>query len=206
VDGLVVIVGGALAVFGAVRGPGQGGDLGLLLGGVGGILIGLLMVFRSRLELVKTVLAGLTAGYFALQLSVFQVATTRCDINEVAPECRGLVSDPTPYGAFDGPLVLAAILVVFLLFEPLLRQDRSVATAALQPVSPALQRATIDSLVIDQPVIDHTPPAPLPRRLPASTDRPPTDRRVVSAFAAGTVIAGILGILAAFLARAGRRR
>ena len=197
-DGLFVILGGVIAVAGAVMGANQGGDLGLLIGGVGGCLIGLLMVFRSRLELVRTVLVGLTAGYFALQLSVFQVATARCDVNEIAPECHGLAAGATPYGLFDGPLVIAAILVLFLIFEPLLHHPPAAPITSAVAVPPGRSSQVV--------VIDHEAPPPMRPATPALLEAPRADGRRAAAAAAGATVAGIIGALAIVLARVRRRR
>jgi hypothetical protein len=138
--GVIVVGAGALAV-GASTEPGAlGADVSLLLGGLGVAFLGLLMVLRVRHDLVRTGLAAVTTGFFAVQLAAFEAGTRRCDINPALADCGGIVVDQQPYAIFGAPMLLAAILLIYLVFEPFARRRdgtdaTAVAVAGAAPVT-----------------------------------------------------------------------
>jgi hypothetical protein len=129
----VALVGLAVATLGAVgvvQSPSsiQGEGLLLFAGGTALVVVGLMMMLRWRLPAVRTGLAGITAGYFAMALSEFEVRTNPCDIGSTLAVCGGHVPGDTPWGVYHGPVILATCLFVFLVLEPLLPRDEAVAT------------------------------------------------------------------------------
>ena len=76
-------------------------------------------------------LIGMTAGYFASALSEFEVATDPCDIGSTLERCVGDPVLGTPWVVYQGPLVLAILLFVFIALETFL------VTPAAPPPLPA---------------------------------------------------------------------
>jgi hypothetical protein len=119
VDGLLLILAGVYAVIGSV-GSFQGEGFLLLVGGLALVLFGFMMLIRWNLPAVRVGLIGLTAGYFATALSEFEVATDPCDIGATLERCAGHIPSGHPWVVYQGPLILAMLLFVFIAFEPLL--------------------------------------------------------------------------------------
>jgi hypothetical protein len=74
---------------------------------------------------VRTGLTGLTAGYFAIVLTEFEVRTDPCDIGATMAACADHVVTDTPWGLYQGPPILAALLFIFLALEPLVPEASS---------------------------------------------------------------------------------
>ena len=119
IDGMLVIVAGASAVI-ASTSAFQGEGFLLLVAGLALILFGSMMILRWNLSVVRFGLFGLTAGYFASALQEFQVATDPCDIGATLERCATHVPGGLPWVVYQGPLILAVLLFVFIVFEPLL--------------------------------------------------------------------------------------
>jgi hypothetical protein len=126
IDGMFLVIVGLYALVGAANSF-QGEGFLLTVGGLAIILFGLLMILRWNLSAVRTGLFALTAGYFATALQEFQVATDPCDIGSTLERCADHVPGGLPWLVYQGPLVLAMLLFVFIVFEPLLT-PRSSAT------------------------------------------------------------------------------
>ena len=120
VDGLAVIFAGITALTAAFESV-LGEDLLLLVGGGALVLFGVMIVLRSNLQVVRTGLVGLTAGYFASALSEFEVATDACDIGGVLERCATDVTKGLPYAVYQGPLVLAVLTFALIVVEPRVR-------------------------------------------------------------------------------------
>ena len=123
IDAVLVIVTGVYALIGSIN-TFQGEGFLLVVGGLALILFGLMMLIRWNLSAVRTGMIGLTAGYFASALTEFQVATDPCDIAPTLARCAGHVAAGTPWIVYQGPLILAMLLFVFIAFEPLLKPGR----------------------------------------------------------------------------------
>src|SRR6187551_822637 len=119
IDGVALIVVGIYALVGAANAF-QGEGFLLAVGGLALILFGLMMLIRWNLSAVRTGLFALTAGYFATALQEFQVATDPCDIGATLERCATHVPGGIPWLVYQGPLLLAMLLFVFLVFEPAL--------------------------------------------------------------------------------------
>jgi hypothetical protein len=119
IDGLLLIVAGASALIASTNSF-QGEGFLLVVGGLALVLFGFLMIVRWNLTAVRTGLFALTAGYFATALQEFQVATDPCDIGATFERCVGHVPGGLPWIVYQGPLILAMLLFVFIVFEPLL--------------------------------------------------------------------------------------
>lgn len=119
-DGVLLGLVGVVAIIGSSEGA-QGEGLLLLVGGLALVLFGLLMILRWNPSAVRTGLIGLTAGYFATSLTQFEVATDPCDVGGTFERCVGQVAGGEPWGVYQGPVILAVLLFVFIAFEPLLR-------------------------------------------------------------------------------------
>jgi hypothetical protein len=117
VDGVLLIVVGVYSLFGAVSSF-QGEGFLLVVGGLALILFGLMTIVRWNLTAVRTGLIGLTAGYFASALSEFQTATDPCDIGATFQRCAGHVPGGLPWLVYQGPLLLAILVFVFIAFQP----------------------------------------------------------------------------------------
>jgi hypothetical protein len=124
IDGMLLVVVGLFALVGAANSF-QGEGFLLIIGGLALILFGLMMILRWSLSAVRTGLFALTAGYFATALQEFQVATDPCDIGSTLERCADHVPSGVPWVVYQGPLMLAILLFVFIVFEPLLRLQSS---------------------------------------------------------------------------------
>jgi len=118
-DGILLIVVGFYALIGAANAF-QGEAFLLLVGGLALILFGLMVVIRWNLSAVRTGLFALTAGYFATALQEFQVATDPCDIGATLERCATHIPGGSPWVVYQGPLIVAMLLFVLIVFEPLL--------------------------------------------------------------------------------------
>lgn len=119
IDGVLVMVAGASALI-ASTSAFQGEGFLLFVAGLALILFGSMMILRWNLSVVRFGLFGLTAGYFASALQEFQVATDPCDIGATLERCATHVPGGLPWVVYQGPLILAMLLFVFIVFEPLL--------------------------------------------------------------------------------------
>ena len=128
IDGALLIVAGGSALIASANAF-QGEGFLLLVGGLALILFGLMMLVRWNLSAVRTGLFALTAGYFATSLQEFQVATDPCDIGATFERCVGHVPGGLPWIVYQGPLILAMFLFVFIVFEPLLTSRPSPTTS-----------------------------------------------------------------------------
>jgi hypothetical protein len=120
IDGTLLIVTGVYALLGAANAF-QGEGFLLVVGGLALILFGSMVILRWNPSLVRTGLVALTAGYFASALTEFQVATDPCDIGSTFERCAGHVAGGLPWVVYQGPLLLAMLLFVFIAFEPALK-------------------------------------------------------------------------------------
>ena len=136
IDGVLVIVVGVYAVIASAN-TFQGEGFLLIVGGLALILFGIMMILRWNPSAVRTGLIGLTAGYFASALTEFQVATDPCDIGATLERCASHVPGGTPWVVYQGPLVLATLLFVFICFEPLLAARAPVAASQSPEPPPA---------------------------------------------------------------------
>jgi hypothetical protein len=116
-DGVVIGLVGLVALLGAAN-----GDLGerflLFVAGLALILFGVMIVMRWNLSAVRTGMIGLTAGYFATALSEFEVATDPCDIGAALERCATDVVKGAPWVVYQGPMILAMLLFIFIVLEP----------------------------------------------------------------------------------------
>ena len=119
-DGAAVVFAGITALTGAFESV-LGESLLLLVGGGALVLFGVMIVLRSNLQIARTGLVGLTAGYFASALSEFEVATDACDIGGVLERCATDVTKGLPYAVYQGPLVLAVLTFALIVVEPRVR-------------------------------------------------------------------------------------
>ncbi len=133
VDGVLLIVVGVYALIASAN-TFQGEGFLLVVGGLALILFGLMIFLRWNLSAARTGLIGLTAGYFASALTEFQVATDPCDIGATLERCAGHVPGGTPWVVYQGPLVIAMLLFVFIVFEHLL--EPGPPAAAPRPPEP----------------------------------------------------------------------
>ena len=115
---------GIYALIGALN-TFQGDGFLLVVAGFALIIFGLMMIVGWNLAAVRTGLIGLTAGYFAASLSEFQVATDPCDIGSTLDRCAGHVPGGLPWLVYQGPLLLAMLLFVFIAFEPMVRRTEA---------------------------------------------------------------------------------
>jgi hypothetical protein len=122
-DGIVL---GLLGIYAIVNSylSFQGEGPLLLVGGVGLILFGVMIVARLGLAAVRLGLVGMSAGYFATALSEFEVATDACDIGSTLERCVGHVPGGHPWVVYQGPLILAVLVFIFLALEPLVSKRR----------------------------------------------------------------------------------
>jgi len=118
-----VVAAGVFAILGSI-GTFQGEGFLLVFGGSALVLFGLMMIVRWNLSAARTGLIGLTAGYFATALSEFEVATDPCDIAATLARCAGQPASGTPWIVYQGPMILAMLLFVFIALEPLVRARR----------------------------------------------------------------------------------
>jgi hypothetical protein len=117
IDGVLFIVVGIYALIPALNST-QGEGFLLVVGGGALILFGLMTIIRWNLPAVRTGLIGLTAGYFASALSEFQTATDPCDIGATFERCAGHVPGGHPWLVYQGPLLLAILVFVFIACQP----------------------------------------------------------------------------------------
>ena len=116
IDGFLLILVGIYAIVGALNTVHGEGFL-LVVGGLALILFGIMVIMRWNPQAVRTGLIGLTAGYFASALSEFEVATDPCDIGSTIARCAGEATVGTPWIVYQGPLILAMLLFIFIAFE-----------------------------------------------------------------------------------------
>jgi hypothetical protein len=126
VDGFLLILVGIYAIVGATNTI-HGEAFLLIVGGLALILFGIMVILRWSPQAVRTGLIGLTAGYFASALSEFEVATDPCDIGSTLARCVGETTLGTPWIVYQGPLILAMLLFIFIAFEPLLQSTEGSA-------------------------------------------------------------------------------
>jgi hypothetical protein len=127
VDGFLLILVGIYAIVGALNTT-HGEAFLLIVGGLALILFGVMVILRWNPQAVRTGLIGLTAGYFAVALSEFEVATDPCDIGSTIARCAGEATIGTPWIVYQGPLILAMLLFIFIAFEPLLQSTAPAAS------------------------------------------------------------------------------
>jgi hypothetical protein len=116
-DGVAIGLSGVLALTGSLDGE-QGERFLLVVAGLALLVFGLMIVMRWKLSAVRTGMFGLTAGYFATALTEFQVATDPCDIGAALERCATDVVKGAPWVVYQGPLILAVLLFIFIVFEP----------------------------------------------------------------------------------------
>ncbi len=122
IDGVLLMLAGGFAIVGSTE-TFQGEQFLLFIGGLALILFGIMILIRWNPVAVRTGLIGVTAGYFAAALSEFEVATDPCDIGATLERCAGHVPGGMPWAVYQGPLIIAILLFVFVAFEPLLHKE-----------------------------------------------------------------------------------
>ena len=122
IDGALLIIVGFYALIGAANAF-QGEWFLLTVGGLALILFGSMMALRWNLAAVRIGLFGVTAGYFATALQEFQVATDPCDIGATLERCATHIPGGIPWVVYQGPLLLAILLFIFIAFEPSLESS-----------------------------------------------------------------------------------
>jgi hypothetical protein len=137
IDGALVAIAGLFAIQASI-GTFQGEGFLLVFGGGALVLFGLMMILRWNLPAARTGLIGLTAGYFATALTEFQVATDPCDIGAKFARCAGAPVLGAPWIVYQGPLILAMLLFVFIALEPFLPEAAEAADPDLVGPSDAV--------------------------------------------------------------------